>query len=648
MHPILHKRFDPILIELLPDKARTDFEFWQALIEPLLDGRPSEGVEAALDRIARETGKAWKTVRNRYYRARKYGLNGLIDLRLCGPKFWAGAKARMETYVSLCPGLQALFRKLCEDNQRNSYNAWLQLMKLWKERDAQIAAIPEYAEFPQWPQQPSGWSYQNLMRFAPEKFEKAAARLGRTAAHPYRPCVYTTRVGLWVGSHYLFDDKWHDLFVNSFTHRQAGRPLEVYSMDLFSACKRRWATRIRTKDEEGNYKGVAEVMMRFVLAATLHQDGYSRRGTTILSEHGTAAVREALARKLRELTGGLVIVHESGMTGDPAHMGQYPGLVRGNPRHKAALESNNNLEHNRLQHLPGQTGRSVATRPEELAGRLEYNATLLAAYGQLTPQRAAMLDFPLLEYFQYVQLASEVYAAIADSRDHDLEGWIECGHVVQQFQWGGQPLLETSLTPEQRAQVPALLSAGILQAQPVRMSRREVWDQGAGELIRLPGAGVCAILGDDLAREVRCTRGEIEICDAEVSPSPLHYERWITDHHGHLDTLKDGEVYQAFVNPFALNTLFVRDARGAYLGECRRIVAASRADTEAVQRAIGEASKREANLLQPLRARHMQEARERLARHRHNTTVLAPATSGGADAMDILLSRESAEDPENV
>lgn len=627
-------RYEPALVELMPAAARTDFLYWRRLLEPLL--KRCKGVNPTLRQIAAQTGQPFRTVRNRYYRGRKYGLFGIVDRRLAGKRWWETQKRRDVCPVSESRGLQELWKALCESNGRKSKPEFETLVTMWKKRDPRIAAIPEYADFPGWPRLPAGWSYENLMRYGPTEYELEAARRGRFAATSQ--FVYTTRKGLWVGSHYLFDDKWHDVFVNSFAEMQHGRPLEVYSLDLFSAKKLRWATRVRTKDQEGNYKGIAEVMMRFILAATLYLDGYSPRGTTILSEHGTAAVRDRLKEVLLEATDKKVVVSESGITGEAAHLGQYPGLVRGNPRHKAALESNNNIEHNALASAPGQTGRNVEERPEELAGRLDYNAALLAVYGELSPERAALLDFPVWEYNQYLDFAGEVYARIAQRRDHELEGWIEAGNVLQSYVWGDQHLLETHLSPEQRAKIPTLLEAGLLTAKPVRMTRQEVWDRGKSELVRIPGWAVCAILGDDLARDARITGNEFTIQDQEIGPAVYRYEPFVTTLEGRVEQLRDGETYEVFINPFALGTLFVRDARGCYLGEAKQIYVPSRADVAGVQRAIADASRRETQLLAPLRARHMSKARERLERARKNAEVVA-----AADDSLSMPSRPSAD-----
>jgi len=613
---------DPLIERDLTDAAREDLDYWRGLLAPVIGEK--RGITGHLQRIALMSGQPFRTIEKRYYAAKRLGILGLVDKRLAGPKFWKLRARRVAPHVSQSKGLQQLWQMLCEQNKRKCRPQFKVLVAMWKKRDERIAAIAEYADFPGWPKLPPGWTYPNLMRYAPDAFSLAAARIGPFAAKAHRQTVFTTRVGLYVGSHIQLDDKWHDFFVNTFADKQpqAGRPLELYTFDLFSARKVRWGIRVRTKDADGKYAGVPEHMTRYTLAAHLHLDGYSPRGTIVVAEHGTAAVADRIAQALHAHSGGLITLSESGMTGDIAHLGQYPGLVRGNPNHKAALESNNNREHNAFGALPGQTGSSIVNRPEELAGRLDYNAELLAAYQQLPAEKAALLDFPLLELNQFMNLADHVYTILERDRVHELEGWVEAGNVVQSFEFGGQEILETALSPEQRAAIVPLLAAGVIQGRPLRMSRREVWDLGARELVKLPGWGVCDILGDDLARESTVAAGMFEIQDQEIGPAIYRYESLVRDAEGRARELRDGEKFQVFINPFALGTLFVRDAQGRYVGECRQIHAPSRADMDGVRRAMGATAHREAELLAPLVNRHAAEAREKQARHKRNAEVM--------------------------
>lgn len=492
-------------------------------------------------------------------------------------------------------------------------------------------ALPRLA-----PPHPQGWTVRNLRRYIDtSKFRRTAATQGRIAATAHRQTVLGTREGLWVHSHLMWDDVWHDLFVNSFAEKQAGRPLELFAHDYYSARKVRYGLRVRTEDDNGKAHGLTGKMMRMITAAVFYLDGYSPRGTVNLAEHGTAAFSEAMERTLSDATGGLITVERSGMLGKAAHLGQYNGRRTGNPRFKASLESSNNLLHNLEAHLPGQTGPDRQRRPEQLDGLLSYNDRLLAAYQQLPASKAALLEFPLLELGQYQSVLSEIYSFMESDHDHDLQGWIECGHIMQEMhligEWRSQDEI-MRLPSGQRETALAMLGAGALQTRPRKMSRREVWQRGAADLITIHGGTVCELLGDDFAAERKVRAHQFIFEDAEVGPGEHRFEGIITDAEGAERALKDGETYKAFVNPFAADQLFVQDAKGRFLGTARRILRASRTDMDGLARAMGRAAHVESELLKPLAKRNAEQARKKLAMHRNNSGVIASEETAKAKA----------------
>lgn len=502
------------------------------------------------------------------------------------------------------------------------------------------------------PEHPTGWTPRNLHRqIDTSKFRRTAATQGRIAAKHHRPMVLGTRQGCWVHSHLMWDDVWHDLFVNSFGEKQAGRPLELFSHDYYSARKVRWGLRVRTEDDSGKAQGLTAKMMRMVVAATYYLDGYSPRGTINLAEHGTAAFMDDMAATLYDASGGLITVQESGMQGKAAIAGQYDGRSIGNPNFKASLESSNNLLHNMEGHLPGQTGPDRQRRPEQLHGLLKYNSQLLAAYQQLPPDKAALLQFPLLEVNQYIGVLSEIYEFIESDPDHDLEGWINCGHITQELQilgeWRSQAEV-MSLPSGERDLVIAMLNNNAIASRPRKLTRREVWQAGASDLIRISGGTVCQILGPEFGQERKVSSHQFTFKDKEVGPGDHIFEAIITDAEGRQYALKDGETYLAFVNPFAPDQLFVQDAKGRFLGTCLRSSRASRADIEALKRSMGHAAHIEQELLAPLAQRQAKETRKKLALHRHNTAVIAGTnkartdlTTSAIDALDATLPEET-------
>ena len=600
-----------------------------------------KGICAQLASISRTTGIPLKTVQRKYHGAKKCGIIALVNKSLAGPRWWNCREA-----ARISTDDEQLVKLYCDGNQRSSRSAIKKLRRDWQRGIVKTETpIDTRTAFPR------GWSIDNLARYAPTAFELKSVRIGRSAAAAHRSLVYTTRKGLYVGSHYMLDDMWHDHFVNTFAEKQAGRPLELFSHDLFSARKVRWGIRVRTLREDGKHNHITERMTRMILAATLFLDGYSPRGTVVVAEHGTAAVRDWLEKELRGMSDGLITVSRSGMEGATAHAGQYPGVARGNFRFKASLESSNNLTHNVFGSLPGQTGKDRQHAPEQLhdggpkfrkdgtikseGGLLWQNNALLAAYSKLSPERAALLQFPILELNQFMSVAHELYSAIEDDSDHELEGWIECGHVEQELLLGGQWISQTKLLDDSAQSQLALelIKNGQLSARPRKLSRREVWQRGAGELVRIPGHGVCSILGDDLASEHNVRSNMFEFEDREVGPGVHRYEAIAKTPFGEELRLVDGEKYETFVNPFAPDALFVRRANGAYIGECRKIDKPCRGDVEAVHRRCGAAAKEEAALLAPIRTRHLADARDKAARQERNAAVLSGRPVSGLEKI---------------
>jgi hypothetical protein len=575
---------------------------------------------------------------------------------------WEGSKSR-----SLPEEFVFWLQQQVDKRQRKVQQALKQVRDAWKRG----SSIPGYGTWRQWwtrenpglsvpdycPGFPEGWHLRNLRRYLDSsKFRRVAQTVGLVAAKSLRPSVLTTRKGLWVMSHVQFDDLEHDFFANTLAEKQAGRPLELFSHDLFSARKIRYGIRVKTINAEGKANKLTERMMRMIVAATFYMDGYSPRGTTICAEHGTAAVRDWLEKMLFELSGGLIQTTRSGFSGDVAHIGQYAGIRRGNPNFKASLESSNNLTHNVLDHIPAQTGLGLSRRPEGLEAMLDHNAELLAAIQQAPAHIARNIVLEIVTVEQLMEILAYYYGYIEDDHEHELEGWEECGHVIQELHLANRWLTQQdllALPPGEYEMARALLGAGQLVTRPRRMSRREVWNLDSESLIKIPPYGVCEILGDDMSEERKVRAGKFEFEDSDVGPGVHTYDAIVTNLEGYRMELREGEKYQAFVNPFAIEHLFVRDAKGRYIGVADRVQRPCRADIKGVGRAMGAAAHRLAERLEPLRERQAEEAQRRLDNIRHNESALRGETiveektrareiktlvrQRGADALDDMM-----------
>jgi hypothetical protein len=567
---------------------------WRTVLEPLLSERT--GRVAAMRSIATQHGVPYKTVERKFYALQKSGPGALVDKRACGPTAWQTTKP-----IGLSEHDTALLKSYVDKNQRKATPA-IKAMR----RDWVSGKITTPTEIDLATGYPRGWSEANLMRHLPNRFEISVARHGRSAAASERRLVYTTRANLWVGSHYLFDDMWHDHMVNVLDQRKTGRPLEFHALDLFSANKFAWGIRVRTEAADGRMEGLKEADMRFLLAAVLGGNGYSLQGTELVVEHGTAAIRSDLEALLSDETSGLVTVARSGMEGAAAAAHQYAGRSKGNFRFKAALESLGNLIHNEMAALPGQVGMDVARRPEGMHSLLKRNDALMAAISQLAPERAEMLRWPLLTIQQFQSIAGEIYARINARTDHELEGW------------------DMNYLPERHT--------GMMR----RMSPAEVWKTGARQLRKFRPESIALILLRDNGTEQLTRSGMFQLTNGEISGDVLRFDARI---------LKDREKYLTVLNPYDPTALYVFDSRGRFVAACPRIFSVDRNDLEAVQRECGAAAKAEAARLAPFRQRHMQEARQKAADMRHNERVLTgdiqgPSRLPSADDLDTLSDRE--------
>lgn len=557
----------------LPDAVRAEVRAWMtslAAVEP--------PIAAALERVARQMGVSARTARRKYDLAKEHGWRGLIDR----------AKAPERRLNGLHPATIEHWQKLVTMNQRAARPAYRALVRSFRAGEL-IPGVP--ADAPR-DRLPEGWSYANLMRHMPTRFEITALRQGRSAARSVGPLVYTTRRDLFVGSHYVFDDLVHDHFVNVLGTAKTGRPVEFHALDLYSACKFAWGQRVRTESEiTGRMEGLREENMRALVAQCLACHGYSERGTVMMVEHGTAAIREDLERLLYDVSGGRITVQRSGMEGDPAHIGQYAGRGRGNFRFKAALEVLGSLIHNELGMLPGQTGLSVERRPEETHGLLKHNDALVQAFVGLSQERpdlAAMLRFPVLSDRQFLEICLNVYGRINARTEHELEGWDL--HVVPDESRPGRVR---------------------------RMSPMEVWRQGHRALTRFRADQVAMVLyREALIVERTVSRAAIEFDDAELSADSVRFD---------CAAFRDGEKYGTLLNPFAPDLLFLFDARGRYVGVAPRLHRASRADADELRREFGRVNKVFTERLAPVARLGREVAEQRIADLRHNAEVLAAA-----------------------
>lgn len=555
------------------------------------------------------------------------------------------------------PDFQRHLKTLIEDNKLSTSQAIEELKRQWRAKEE----IPGYEGHPGWPCYPTGWSERNLYRVQPTKDILISARIGSQAAARYMPQVRTTRVNLYPGAIYFFDDVWHDNYVRVGL-KSVTRVIELGVMDAFSACRFHLGAKPRMpKDDGSGNAGIKKREMLWFLMEVLTRFGYSARGTELRAEHGTAAISETTEQILHRLTGGLVTVQRSGIIGvqQPLLGDFWRGRGKGNPRAKAPLESFHHLLHNALGALPGQTGAGRNTAPENvgiptlglstdpgaIARRIQtflnsghklpmvpYQQALLEAASIMAPEVQSMIIHPLMEFFsEFYPAAQAINHALNCRTKHELEGWEELGFkTIEYFDpEAGQWLLPndlTGLTQDRFARISACArTSPTAFTRPCRLSPHQVWETRT-DMLRLDPLAAAEILGAELSEPRKVAGSYFTFMDGDVSPVPLVFKAEITTPDGRVVPLHHGQTFETYLNPYDPSYLIVLDSKLRPMGLAPRDFKVDQGDREALARAYAEKSHRTAARLQDYRQRHEGEARAVGAMRSHNVDAMVKGT----------------------
>lgn len=613
----------------LPTSERESISRWISCLRAIPSGLKTSGSNSIFDYIVRRVGVTKSTAMRKYYAWRKsQDWRVLVDGRVTATKIH-----RVGVH---CPAFEQWALRILESNNRSTRQA-IKEIKARLLSGAEI--IPGFESWNSRLNLPPGMSDANLYRLlSRDKMSTLAARMGdRAALSKYGPYVRTTRKGLSVGSQYMFDDVWHD---NYITYQgKPVRALEFGAHDVFSGCRFAFGMMPRLHDtaagqESSKFKGLTGYMFRAFLANVLTTYGYNPHGTLLMMEHGTATLSRGLIESLADRTGGVIQVGMGGLGGHGnALIGGWSGRSSGNPRYKSMIECIHSLIHNVLGMLHGQTGHN-RNQPESTDGIVAYQRILSTVVDKLGIKWDT-IQSPLLPHDMFYLVCRDLYEVINARTDHALEGWRECGHVINEYRltssdelWTPESALASGDKDNQALALTALHH--IISADPRRQRERnlsplEVWDAGKPCLAKLPLDLYALLLGPEGTKDRRVNRGYIHINDTDISPDTLIYSANMYGVDGVQRQLTHGERYGTIINPYALNELLIIDARGGILGKVYRDSAISRADTDGVKSAMGKVAALKAAALEPLRHRHGQDRANVEAMREHNKSIIAEA-----------------------
>lgn len=615
---IINPSTDSTDFAALPMAVREEIRSWIWAFNNIPPCKPiSTYFEIVAQRIDSKPG----TVKAKYYALVKHNnWRTLVDLRK--------QKQSSITCRTNDRSFQDYFKLLCEQNQRSTDAAIRMLYRRWKNREV----IPGYTDLPGYPQIPKGWSKRNLQRLASNALELSLMRQGIKTSSHLLPQIYSTRVNLWPGAFYQFDDVWHDNYVR--IGNDVTRVLELGALDVLSGCRFAFGAKPRMlKGSGGGRENLNEKEMRMFLCRVLYQEGINtEKGTTLVIENGTATVRDDVERLLTAygtLADGspMIKISRSGLQGkQQAVLNMWGGRAGGNPRHKASLESLHNLIHNELAGVIGQTGHD-RTEPEMTHGVVSYQERLLKTAEKIPANRRELLKHPILDFHsQFFPLLCDLYEhAINGRTDHKLQGWSELGFIKTEYTAmpGSDQWLTLDMIPEQSRQIitTAARQDPKTWSRTRQLSPLEVWSAGKNHLTPVSPYLICDILGKDFAKERKVKGGYITFTDESISPEPVIYQSRIITPAGRQEELQNGTSIMVFSNPFDPAQLFICDDSYSCLGIAPRITRVNPADDAQVIAEYGKRNERKADVLEPLRARHQPVADAAQALRKHNAEV---------------------------
>ncbi len=581
-----------------------------------------------------------KTMERLFYRWRNGGRKwqAIID----GRTATANAKAALTAQ----PRFRAHLAMLAGKHKRCMRSAIEELFTEWRT----CVAIPGYEGMNYQPGMPlpHGWSVDNLLRKMPSKQALTVMRQGVGAAADLLPMVYSTREGCWPCSHVMFDDVWLDVLAMGYDERgrmQLGRPLQLGCLDMYTGRRLSWGTKLRTKAEDGHSLQLNSDEMLYLICDFLATVGYSRRGTTFIVEHGTAAISKEVEAMLAMLSHGCIKVERSGING-ARQVGAFEGRGKGNPRFKAELEVWHSLLHNRMDGVLTQVGKN-RIEPEQLHGIRKATEQLIKAGETLPPDRALLLAPYAPTLAELTSSLVQTVGAINARTDHALEGWEKCGFMVPEFSMTGQaPWTALHAMPaETQPMVQAMVSVRPELYRLRRMSPHEAWvsslRQPGNELVRFTPAECVALMGAHRKFKLTARGGAFKLDSRARHHEQLLFETAVIDGYGNRRELPAGGEYWGVFNPFSQG-LFVLDAKSVVLGAAELMHRVPHHDEAAKLRQFGQVMHRRTealaaidNMVAPLTA-------EAQARRAYNADVLAGKP---ADPLAIADARALANAP---
>lgn len=636
----------------LPGKTR-DRIHWLLSVMRYVAGASSK--TQACHEVATDAEKHFNSIYGVWLRFKKSGdWRDLVDRRHTS-EFWKRDDSKR---IDLPHDFVQEWKLRCEDNDRAMRAAHRKLVSDWKawKRGDLTKRIPGYAKCPDavaGSPLPYGWTYRNLLNYQPTDVELVAARKGRVEAKKLLPGVRTTRVGSYPFAEIQFDDMWHGFKVNVAGYKKSYRLLEFGAVDTFSTLIFKPGLKPRVEDmETGKMKALNERDFHLFAVNWLLDFGIHPDGTILNAENGTARFSKAFQERLLSIYGDKVTFVTGGMSGAPALPGGWRERAKGNPNAKALKEGLGKLIQNSLGHIPGQVGMHYLDAPAGLTGRDQENELLLAIAAAV-PGIRKQLSLGFLDLEDAVHAVNETYDLLNFRSDHEMEGWAECGLIVDEIRFSKESddwrSLEETLEKcdtHERFMLAQAIKLDPSLKRPRRLSPGEVILAHRERLIKPPESSIPDLLGDAYGEVKEVQGGIIHFSRPELGK--LRFHAVYQDAGGFRRRVENGTEILAHLNPWKPDFLYLSEARSRrYLGRAAIDRRPTRGDIDAIHARHGAAERDYKDALLEVARRH---GLKRIPHLKQNTKALREAAgpsardrslaAAGFDASELLETSE--------
>lgn len=571
-----------------------------------------------------------------------------------------------------------VFANYEEDNRNASLSGWNAMMRdFWGGKciDGIGTAVnvwrterpdePLPASFVGWV--PRGAGYANLMahrRADPHRgYQLALNRQGSQAAQRFVLPVLKSR-GLFrdpktgemrcveAGEIRQYDDVWHNIDVWFRLPNKLLQPLEFAGWDVGSGykCSSLMKPRVMKLDAKTGrmvHDNLKEQQFRFLFAHDHIKLGFSPRGVVNILEHGTTRISAKVYEQIRGIPyyGELIRIQTSGILSEQARLSMFEGLGGGNFRMKAFIESEHNKLHNLTAHLLGNRGRDAAHQHESLVNYEKAANGVLERAERFAPQALARIENGVaLTFDQYAAIFYAIEWEYMNRRDHRLEGWDT--HQIEQYRlsasldWESEEAFLGRLAEYEPAERAILTKAvtskpGIL-CRHVRMTRKEVWDEGAAKFVRVPMKYMPQFLDWDIdGITLTVTDGHLIQFANKIyyGDDLVQYKAALKRADGMIDELAPGRRVRVFANPLVRECVWVCDPETReLLGMAPFYAKVPMVDQEAQRAALGEQSHHMAQAKIPMRGRHQRDDYRLITRRTETVKMVEAAMRGRPSA----------------